>query len=177
MGARKGGQRKGGQYNGDYGHVKWQGRLYVASRLVWESHHGPIPTGLVVCHRCDVPACVNVEHLFLGTHKANAADKIAKKRHPHGLSFSLKLRGKAGVKKFSDDVVRAVRAASGTQRAIAKHFGMCQGMVSRIRNGKHRGYVPDHSIATASTVAGRGACASRHSLASPAYSPLSENAS
>lgn len=43
--------------------------------------NGPIPEGMQVLHRCDVPYCVNPEHLFLGTDKENHRDKTAKGRH------------------------------------------------------------------------------------------------
>jgi hypothetical protein len=52
-----------------------------AHRLAWEEANGPIPAGMYVCHTCDVPACVNVEHLFLGSQSDNMKDMAAKGRH------------------------------------------------------------------------------------------------
>ena len=74
----------GGAHNAGYGRVWFERRVQPAHRVAWQLEHGAIPAGLVLCHRCDTPACVNVGHLFLGTDADNAADKVRKGRHRFG---------------------------------------------------------------------------------------------
>ncbi len=63
-----------------YGFIGINQRPYLAHRVSWELHNGPIPNNTLVCHHCDNPPCANPNHLFLGTHQDNSDDKYRKNR-------------------------------------------------------------------------------------------------
>lgn len=67
-----------------YGEFQYFGKRTAAHRVSWLLNIGEIPSGLFVCHSCDVRLCVNPEHFFLGTAKDNMQDAKAKGRLPAG---------------------------------------------------------------------------------------------
>jgi hypothetical protein len=100
-----------------------------AHRYFYKQLVAQVPDGVVVCHRCDNPPCVNPEHLFVGTPRDNVRDCITKGRRVD--------KGAVGVanshaKLTADDVV-AIRQMSGTQESIGRIFGITQANVSEIK--------------------------------------------
>ena len=52
-----------------------------AHRAAYRIFVGAIPKGKCVLHKCDTPACVNPQHLKLGTQKENLHECLAKGRN------------------------------------------------------------------------------------------------
>lgn len=74
----------GTKNKGGYGQFGSDGKIVSVHRYVWKYFNGGILNGLFVLHKCDVRNCVNPDHLFLGTAKDNAVDKVSKGRGAKG---------------------------------------------------------------------------------------------
>lgn len=70
----------------EYGIFNLNNKHFKAHRIIYECYNGPIQNNLMVCHKCDIPQCVNPNHLFLGTNDDNIQDMVNKNRQAKGSS-------------------------------------------------------------------------------------------
>lgn len=115
---------RGSRNNKGYGQLRCNRRMEKAYRVAYAHANGPIPPGAQVLHRCDNPACVNIDHLFLGTNRENIDDKCQKDRSGKKL-------------KIADAIeIKRLLGTGVSQKEIAAMFNVAQGSISRINTGQ-----------------------------------------
>jgi len=107
----------------------------LAHRVAWMIANGSIPDGARVLHNCpdgDNPACVNPDHLYLGTMKDNTQDMMKKGRN----RFVVHKGEDNGSSKLTEDQVRTLReeysVGGANQAQLAKKYKVSQGLVSMV---------------------------------------------
>ena len=117
----------GARFPNGYGKIVIGGKHKKAHRVSIELDHRD-PSGKIVMHTCDNPACVNPKHLVVGTHAMNQADKKAKGRAARGeKNGRAKLRDRERV-----EIAALYNTGNFTQTALAKRFNVSQVRVSQI---------------------------------------------
>jgi hypothetical protein len=105
--------------------VDWRGVRRYAYRITYEAVYGPIPEGLVACHLCDNPTCINPDHIKPGTQQEN-----------------IDMMPQPGALKVTPDMAQAIRAdyidTDMTQAAIAAKYGVSKRSVGRTVSGIYR---------------------------------------
>lgn len=101
----------------------------TVSRASYETFVGPIPPGLVVCHKCDNPKCVNPDHLFVGTFKDNFDDMVAKGRQ------RLARGTRIASAKLDNQKVRQIRKSSLTVRELSEKYGVDTTTIRHVLKG------------------------------------------
>jgi DNA-binding CsgD family transcriptional regulator len=149
----------GGRSEEGYGKHTFDYKTVPAHRFSWELVNGPIPEGQLVLHRCDNRACVNVEHLFLGSQKDNMVDCQRKgrtssydrtntkwnpatgaahgsRKHPDARARGAR-NGSSKLTLTQAEEIRKLYAAGGvSQRKLAQMFGVSQGATAALLKGK-----------------------------------------
>lgn len=101
-----------------------------AHRLSYTLSYGEIPEGMLVCHHCDNPPCVNPKHLFLGTPKDNSDDKVLKERHSKKFSFA-----------EIEEIISQYNTGEYSESEIAKKYGVRSQIINNIVNKKNYNYL------------------------------------
>lgn len=123
------------------GYGRFQSSNYSEPKIICQAHrfsyelaNGPITDGLWVLHRCDVPACVRPEHLFLGTQSDNMQDAVTKGRHRCGhQSGEDHPHAKLTAKQVAE--MRQLRSDGALLKPLALKFGVGTSQVYRIVTG------------------------------------------
>ena len=125
------------RWRNGYGHLRvrrsgvWSN--LGAHRISWLLHFGDAGD-LGVLHRCDNRACVNPDHLFLGTQTDNMRDASTKDRIPRGSSRAHS--------KLSDVQVSSIkRRPSDRAASLASEFGVSSATIYDIRKGRRWGHL------------------------------------
>ena len=124
----------GNQDKYGYGRIGINYKRYYAHRLAYELIYGLIPEGMLVCHKCDNPLCINPEHLFLGTNGDNSKDMVNKNRSYHPIGELHPLH------KLTNEQVIEIKQLYSTgkylQTELAKQFNVCSTEICLLVNNK-----------------------------------------
>ena len=111
-----------------YGKIMINKKTVSAHRFSYMLYNGSIPDGMIVRHLCHNKACVNPQHLEVGTHKENTQDSVVDGRMSHG-----ERHPKAKLTKYQVDAIRNDDRGCVT---IAKEYGVNKSTVLRIKRGE-----------------------------------------
>lgn len=110
-----------GSQNDGYGNIGMYGKVYRVHRITFGFKESE---GAMVLHKCDVRACCNPNHLFLGTAQDNAVDRARKGRTGAYRPY----------RNVSDDDLRYIAAnPKQATRALARATGFNPETIRRVR--------------------------------------------
>lgn len=105
-----------------------------AHRFAYEHFKGPISEGLVVRHKCNVPSCVNPDHLILGTPLQNTRDMVNAGRQRIGRPH----RGSENhASKLTEEQVKAIRQDTRAHAEIAADYRVSKACITHAKSGRN----------------------------------------
>ena len=132
-----------GTFHNGYGEVRARGRKQRAHRVSYEEANGKgSAIGFVVRHKCDTPACVNPDHLEIGTQADNNRDRDMRGRQvtPKGEANRSAKLTEADVRMIRETYVRYSRTHG--HRGLARQFGVGHSVIGDIIRQETWKHVP-----------------------------------
>jgi hypothetical protein len=119
---------------------KGRRRLTLVHRIAYFLKHGDIPDDKpFVLHRCDNRKCCNPRHLFAGTHRDNAADRVRKGRNG---SHKGTANGRAKLTEaIALDILARYTGARGQRAQLAREFGVTPAVIGNVISGRNWSHV------------------------------------
>jgi hypothetical protein len=136
-----------------YGRIRKDGKLVRLHRAMWEKHFGEIPQGKVIMHKCDNPACINIEHLQIGTQLDNVRDMWSKNRgtrlfgNTHTKGKSINSGEKHGNSIFTNEQVISIKETLEKDSSpkmilkLAAHFDCEKHTIRNILTGRRWSHI------------------------------------
>lgn len=118
--------------SGGYGTIRIGPKTRLAHRVMVEQVRGQIPDGMLVCHSCDVPPCINPDHLWLGSSQDNSDDCVKKNRFPNRKGDA---HPRAGLTDQMVEEIIGFLELGVRIRELGGHYGVSKDV---IRNIKHK---------------------------------------
>ncbi len=94
-------------YRFGHGQLVYNKQHIAAHRASWSAFRGPIPDGMHVLHKCNIPQCINPDHLYL---------------HP--------------MAKINTVIARQIKDSPLSNKAVSRELGVGYQTVFAIRSGR-----------------------------------------
>jgi hypothetical protein len=117
------------------------GKSRGAHVMAWEIANGrSVPKDMCVCHHCDVRACVEPSHLFIGTKADNNADMTRKGR-------ARRIGGPKGelhyYSKLTERDVLAIRADVRNPKVVASDYDVHWSVIYQVKQRRRWKHIPE----------------------------------
>jgi hypothetical protein len=128
---------------GNYGSFRCRPKDHFrAHRFSYLITHGNIPDGLIICHTCHNPPCVNPNHLYAGTHKDNLKDMFDAGRNNPNVNYAVGERGGSSkLKEGEVELILQLASKGVVQPCLRRMFKVSADTIHRILSGKTWRYI------------------------------------
>lgn len=114
-----------------HGQFRYRRKTIYAYRFMYALVNGPFDDFLCVLHKCDNGACVNPNHLYLGTKQDNTNDMMNRGRYFYSGFLQ------------EEDIIEIYKLAKQglNQKQLADKFQVDQSQISKILSGHRWGHI------------------------------------